>query len=71
MEDTTGTFAPNLIERELEKLQLKQNVSYHYNVSNCLFDSIVYLLGYNATSQNNANIQYLKHILLLNTPKTS
>ncbi len=71
MEDTMGTFAPNLIERELEKLQLKQNVSYDYNVSNCLFDSIVYLLGYNVTSSNNVNIQYLKHILLLNTPKTS
>jgi hypothetical protein len=53
----------------LSKLCL--NSRYHYEVGNCLFDSISYLMKYSISSlslrQNSMN--YLKHCLILNIPK--
>jgi hypothetical protein len=47
-------------------------LTYKYDVSNCLFDSISYLLKSSLTSLqiNNNNMQYLKQCLTLNTQKT-
>jgi hypothetical protein len=58
-------------EEILLSYNLRLNPTYHYVVGDCLFDSISYLLKYSISSislrQNSMN--YLKHCLLLNTPK--
>ena len=55
----------------LKQYNLQRNTTFFYNVYDCLFDSISYLLEYKDTSTSLRinSIQYLKNALISNTPK--
>ena len=57
----------------LKQYKLQRNTTYFYNVGDCLFDSISYLLRYTETSASlRANsMQHLENCLENNTPKGS
>jgi hypothetical protein len=50
------------INIELEKVGLKRIINFQYNVSDCLFNAIAYLLKYSISSKMRGqnNISYLK-----------
>ena len=55
----------------LKQYNLQCNKSYIYNIGDCLFDSIAYLLHYKETSilLRFNSMQHLKNCLIHNTPK--
>jgi hypothetical protein len=50
------------IDIELEKVGFKRIINFQYNVSDCLFDAITYLLKYSISSRmiQQNSISYLK-----------
>ena len=55
----------------LKQCNLQRNTTFFYNVYDCLFDSISYLLEYKDTSTSLRinSIKYLKNALISNIPK--
>ena len=55
----------------LKHYNLQRNTTFFYNVGDCLFDSISYLLNYKESSISLRinSMQHLKFSLINNTPK--